>query len=94
MHGLRTPDDRSYARVLYTAGAQADGGPHGVNRKMSFSSCWAVDTPEGAPYNPPTADEAAPKSANEIDGNLLKWLLNSRFQVFKIRTFRKMKIGC
>jgi hypothetical protein len=26
---------------------------------------WRVDSPEGRPYNPPTADEAARKSANE-----------------------------
>jgi hypothetical protein len=32
---------------------------------MSELSFSRVDSPGGRPYNPPTADEAAPKSANE-----------------------------
>jgi hypothetical protein len=34
-------------------------------RKMSLSSSGCVDSLPGRPYNPPTADEAARKSANE-----------------------------
>jgi hypothetical protein len=33
---------------------------------MSVLSLSVVDTSESGPYNPPTADEAAPKSANKI----------------------------
>jgi hypothetical protein len=32
---------------------------------MTILSFSVVDTSEGRPYNPPTADEAAPQSAND-----------------------------
>jgi hypothetical protein len=36
---------------------------NGSTEKMTLLSFSAVDTPRGRPYNPPTADEAAPQKA-------------------------------
>jgi hypothetical protein len=62
------PDGGQRARVLYIADRNAraeTAAPDASFRKMSLSSSGRVDSPRGRPYNPPTADEAARKSANE-----------------------------
>jgi hypothetical protein len=45
---------------------EATAGQFDILSKMSILSFSVVDTAESGPYNPPTADEAAPQSANEI----------------------------
>jgi hypothetical protein len=47
---------------------------------MSILSFSIVDTLRSGPYNPPTADEAAPESANEISEPLEK---TKKFEISK-----------
>jgi hypothetical protein len=57
-----------------------------TEQKMTLLSFSAVDTLRGRPYNPPTADEAAPKKAptKQQPSEKTKQLALQRFRVSEV----------